>query len=53
MNGLLCPDAEEITVTFSLNSDILESTHQTLSIPVKKLEEAEEESEGDDGAELP
>ena len=52
MNGLLCPDAEEITVTFSLNSDILESTHQTLSIPVKKLEEAEE-SKDDDEAESP
>ena len=42
MNGLLCPDANEIALTFSLTSDLLGHTNQTLLIPVKRNEEVED-----------
>ena len=35
--GLLCPETDEVTLTFSLNSNLLGNSTETLSIPVKNL----------------
>ena len=34
MNGLLCPENNEIALTFNLKSNLLGENSQTLSIPV-------------------
>ena len=41
MNGLLCPDDDEIVVTFDLKSDLLGEASQTITIPVKRPEDEE------------
>ena len=38
MNGLLCPDENEIALTFSLTSDLLGDANETLYIPIKRPE---------------
>ena len=44
LKGLLCPDTDEVTLTFYLISNLLGNSTETLSIPVKRPEQEKDDA---------
>ena len=44
LKGLLCPDTDEVTLTFYLISNLLGNSTDTISIPVKRPEQEKDDA---------